>query len=103
MITHPEVQIKAQEEIDRVIGNDRLPELADKDHLPYVDAVVKELLRWNPVTPACESHPFSKPWDLISTEANPGDPPAVPHVATKDGLYKGYFIPKGSTVIANLW
>ena len=51
MMMYPEVQRKAQEEIDGVIGHDRLPTLADQASLPYVDAVAKEVLRWNPVAP----------------------------------------------------
>ena len=46
MVMHPEVQRKAQEEIDRVIGGGRLPTLADQPSLPYVDALVKEVFRW---------------------------------------------------------
>ena len=48
---HPEVQRKAQAEIDRVVGNDRFPTLADQPDLPYTDALVKEVFRWNPVAP----------------------------------------------------
>ena len=51
MMMHPEVQRKAQAEIDRVIGGDRFPTFDDQASLPYVEAVVKEVLRWNPVTP----------------------------------------------------
>ena len=51
MTLYPEVQRKAQAEIDRVVGNSRLPEYSDQDALPYVDAVLKEVLRWHPVTP----------------------------------------------------
>ena len=51
MTLYPEVQRKAQEEVDRVIGSDRLPTLADQSSLPYVDALVQEVLRWNPVGP----------------------------------------------------
>ena len=51
MVTHPEIQRKAQAEIDRVIGDDRFPTLADRANLPYVDAVAKEVLRWMPVVP----------------------------------------------------
>ena len=46
MILHPEVQIKAQEELDRVIGHGRLPEFADRKSLPYINAIVKEILRY---------------------------------------------------------
>ena len=77
---HPEVQRKAQEEIDRVIGSCRLPGVADRPNLPYVDAVVKEALRWHPVAPM-----------------------GIPHMTTEDDTYQGYYIPKGSVVMANIW
>ena len=52
MMLHPEVQRKAQAEIDSVVGKDRLPDFADRDNLPYVEAVVKELIRFHTVIPA---------------------------------------------------
>ena len=51
MAMYPEVQKKAQEEIDRVVGPNRLPDFSDQDTLPYVNAVVKESLRWKLVVP----------------------------------------------------
>ena len=51
MAMYPEVQKKAQEEIDRVVGKNRLPDFSDQDSLPYVNAVVKESLRWKLVVP----------------------------------------------------
>jgi len=45
MLHHPDVYRKAQEEIDRVIGNERLPDLTDRDSLPYLGALVLELYR----------------------------------------------------------
>ena len=51
MVLFPEAQRMAQAEIDRVIGPDRLPSLADRENLPYVDALVKEVFRFNPVAP----------------------------------------------------
>ena len=51
MTLYPEVQRKAQTEIDQVVGNSRLPDFSDQDALPYVQAVLKEVLRWHPVTP----------------------------------------------------
>ncbi len=48
MIEFPESQRKAQEEIDRVIGSDRVPTIEDFDHLPYIQALIKEVCRvWN--------------------------------------------------------
>ena len=52
---HPETQRKAQAEIDRVIGNDRFPTLADMSNLPYTEALVKEVFRWSPVGPLGKS------------------------------------------------
>ena len=55
MTLYPEVQIKAQEEIDRVVGQDRLPDLSDRENLPYIEGVFMETLRWKPVVPLGES------------------------------------------------
>jgi cytochrome P450 len=45
MVLHPEVYLKAQDEVDRVVGQDRLPELDDRDTLPYLERVIKEVYR----------------------------------------------------------
>jgi cytochrome P450 len=76
----PEVQRKAQEEIDRVVGSSRLPTFSDRENLPYVDAIVKEALRWHPIAPM-----------------------GLPHMADQDDTYNGYFIPKGSLIIPSIW
>ena len=55
MLLYPDVQKKAQAELDRVVGNDRLPNFNDRERLPYIDALVKETLRWNPVVPLCKN------------------------------------------------
>ena len=57
MALHPEVQKKAQAEIDAVVGPNRLPGFDDRPFLPYIDAVVKQSMRWHLVAPLCE--PFS--------------------------------------------
>jgi cytochrome P450 len=51
MALHPEAQTKAQAEIDAVVGRDRLPDFNDRDNLPYVDALLRETLRWQVITP----------------------------------------------------
>ncbi|EIM84314.1 cytochrome P450 [Stereum hirsutum FP-91666 SS1] len=76
----PEAQRKAQAEIDSVIGNDRLPEFSDIDTLPYVKALTEEVWRWRIVGPL-----------------------GFPHKLTEDDVFGDYFIPKGSTVIGNIW
>ncbi len=55
MQLYPDVQRKAQAEIDAVVGPDRMPTFADRPNLPYVDAMVKEILRWHAVVPLCAS------------------------------------------------
>ena len=51
MVLHPDAQRKAHIEIDNVVGMDRLPDFGDETSLPYVSALVKEVMRWHPVTP----------------------------------------------------
>lgn len=80
MCFHPEIQSRAQNEIDRVVGNDRLPLVSDMDTLPYVWACVLEALRWHIVLPL-----------------------AVPHMSMEDNVCEGFMIPKGSVVLPNLW
>jgi len=80
MITHPEVQRKAQEELDKVIGRNRLPDLDDRESLPYVSALLKEVLRFYPVAPL-----------------------GVPHRLIADDVYRGMYLPEGSIVSANVW
>ena len=55
MSLHPEVQRKAQREIDEVVGHDRLPGAQDRNNLPYVDAIMREVMRLDPVVPLGES------------------------------------------------
>lgn len=59
MLANPEAQRKAQVEIDAVVGNGHLPDFDDEESLPYVSAVVKEVLRWRSVTPI--GPPFELP------------------------------------------
>lgn len=51
MTCYPEVQKKAQCEIDTIVGTDTLPTYADRKRLPYVNALFLEVIRWNPVAP----------------------------------------------------
>lgn len=54
MVLYPEIQRKAQKQIDHIVGTDRLPEFSDREDLPYIDALVSESLRWHPVLPLGE-------------------------------------------------
>lgn len=51
MVMYPEVQRTAQMELDSVVGRQRLPAFEDLPLLPYVEALISELLRWQPATP----------------------------------------------------
>ena len=61
MCTHPHVQHVAQAELDSVIGSQRLPSLSDRAQLPYIEAVVTELMRWLPVGPLGKLYDFILP------------------------------------------
>ncbi|TEB35555.1 cytochrome P450 [Coprinellus micaceus] len=80
MALNPQVAIKAQTELDAVVGTDRLPSFDDREYLPYVNALAKEVFRWNTVVPT-----------------------AVPHRAIQNDIHDGHYIPKGSLVIPNIW
>ncbi|KAF9228926.1 cytochrome P450 [Gyrodon lividus] len=80
MVQNPHVWKRAQAEIDAVLGMDRLPDFDDRSSLPYVNAVIRETLRWQPVIPL-----------------------GVPHATSTSDIYKGFYIPKGTTIIPNTW
>ncbi|KAK0436559.1 cytochrome P450 [Armillaria borealis] len=80
MLLYPDIQAKAQAEIDAVIGGDRLPRFDDRERLPYVNALALEVSRWHTVGPL-----------------------GLPHCVTEDDVQSGYFVPKGSLVYANIW
>ena len=81
MCVFPEVQKKAQKELDEVIGHDRSPDWADEASLPYIDAIIKETLRWRSVT-------------ILG---------GIPHAPIRDDVYNGYHIPAGTNITGNLW
>lgn len=78
MTLHPEVQKRAQEEIER-IAPDRLPTFEDYSSLPYIRSIIKEVARWAPVVPL-----------------------GLQHRVMQDDVYEPYFIPKGAAVIGNI-
>ncbi|ETW77266.1 cytochrome P450 monooxygenase 29 [Heterobasidion irregulare TC 32-1] len=80
MLHYPEAMKKAQAELDEVIGHDRMPGYEDRDTLPYVRALINEILRWRPVA-------------VLGGTA---------HAVTEDDEYNGMFIPKGASVFANM-
>ena len=55
MVLYPGAMHRAQQELDNVVGRERLPAFNDQKDLPYITALVKEVLRWRPVAPMCKS------------------------------------------------
>ncbi|KAJ7618383.1 cytochrome P450 [Roridomyces roridus] len=80
MAMYPEKQRLAQAEIDRVVGSERMPSVSDRASLPYVNALIKETMRWHPALPL-----------------------GIARSTSKDTTYRGFLIPKGTVVLPNVW
>ncbi|KAK7029402.1 hypothetical protein VNI00_014656 [Paramarasmius palmivorus] len=80
MCLNPDVQKRGQAEVDRIVGRERLPTCEDRENMPYIEALAQEILRWHIVVPT-----------------------GLPHSTTQDDVHDGFFIPKGSIVLANIW
>ncbi|PWY83874.1 cytochrome P450 [Aspergillus sclerotioniger CBS 115572] len=80
VVLHPHCLEEAQRELEQVVGPDRLPSFDDIPHLPYINAILNEAMRWQPPTPF-----------------------AIPHAITQDDEYMGYQIPNGTVIIPNIW
>ncbi|KAK5049950.1 hypothetical protein LTR84_004069 [Exophiala bonariae] len=81
MCVFQDAQKKAQEELDRVVGRERSPNWSDETSLPYVKALVTEVLRWRTVT-------------ILG---------GIPHAPIQDDEYRGYLIPKDTSITGNVW
>jgi len=77
---YPAIQKKAQDELDEILGQDKMPAITDRGRLPYVEAVIKEVMRWKPALPL-----------------------GIPRRVDKDDDYGGYHIPSNSIIIPNTW
>ncbi len=115
LLLHSNTQKKAQEEIDKLIGQQRLPQLSDWEALLYVEALMYESIRWV----SFFSHhwqytefpfdidgtlPLHLVWISFISQASPSvhNFIGIPHRVMEDNIYQGMFIPKGSTVISNV-
>ncbi|KAG9311161.1 cytochrome P450 [Chiua virens] len=79
MTVHQDVQKRAQAELTSLLGSSRLPTLEDQPNLPYLDALIREIHRFNPIINL------------------------VPHSALYDDEYEGYRIPKKTWIMCNVW
>ena len=80
MTLYPEYQSKAQDEIDQVVGDERLPDFRDREELVYVEAILQEVQRWQTIGPT-----------------------GVPHYNHVEDEYRGFRIPKNSIILPNAW
>ena len=80
MTLFPDVQRRAQAELDSVVGTERLPDFSDRPCLPYVNALIKEIMRWFMIAPI-----------------------GVAHRSFADDVYDGFHIPAGTIVLTNSW
>ncbi|KAG1831330.1 cytochrome P450 [Suillus variegatus] len=80
MVLYPDIQARACIELDQAVKHDRMPCLDDRASMPYLDAILREVLRSYPVVPL-----------------------GIPHATSNDDVYDGYFIPKGAMVMVNQW
>ncbi|KAK9116486.1 hypothetical protein Sjap_015433 [Stephania japonica] len=80
LIRHPHILARAQQELDSVVGRDRLVSDSDLSRLTYFQAIMKETFRLHPSTPL-----------------------SIPHMSTETCQVNGYSIPKGSTLLVNVW
>ncbi|XP_078484970.1 cytochrome P450 2U1-like isoform X1 [Ciona intestinalis] len=80
LIHNPEMQEKLRKEISKVIGQDRVPAMSDKTQMPYTCAFMQEVFRYRTLVPL-----------------------SLFHVTNDDVSLNGYSIPKGTTVLPNLW
>ncbi|EMD40149.1 hypothetical protein CERSUDRAFT_63625 [Gelatoporia subvermispora B] len=80
MVLYPHVQKRAQAELAKVVGPDRVPYFSDRETLPYIEAICKEAMRWQPVLPL-----------------------GMAHRCVADDEYRGYQIPAGALILQNTW
>ena len=73
---YPEIQTRAQKELDNYLGSTRLPDHEDREHLPYCQALLMEVLRWRPAVPL-----------------------GIPHRLMVEDWYDGYHLPAGSMIV----
>ncbi|XP_062325960.1 cytochrome P450 1B1-like [Osmerus eperlanus] len=80
LIKYPDIQAKLQDQVDKVVGRDRLPTIEDRSSLAYLDAFIYETMRYTSFVPV-----------------------TIPHSTTSDVTIEGLHIPKDTVVFINQW
>lgn len=114
MLLFPECQLKAQHEIDTVVGFSRLPEFHDRETLPYLECLIQETMRCVCSCLYNSLHSSSAGWQVEPGRSTRSairpcfqelllipNALGVPHRSMEDDMYNGMFIPKDSIIIAN--
>ena len=99
MVLHPDILRKAQAEIDAAIGKSRLPTFADRSKLPYIDAIIREVLRWRPPVPLgeCYSACLVSSLEVLTLTL------LVPRNLTQDDTVDGFYLSKDTVVLSCFW
>ncbi|EJD04922.1 cytochrome P450 [Fomitiporia mediterranea MF3/22] len=98
MVLYPEFAKKAQNDLDAVLGGERLPTFDEQESLPYINCILKECLR---CVVLCLLYPLNRARQNIRW--NPPFPLAIAHRAMRDGELEGKYIPKNSMIMPNVW
>jgi cytochrome P450 len=93
---HPEIQTKAQKELDRVVGRDRLPNLDDEGNLHYVRSIIKVMY----FVSSTRLITYNYDHQEVERLYNPL-PLGTPHFNTEDFAYRGLLIPKETVIVIN--
>ncbi|XP_062325967.1 cytochrome P450 1B1-like [Osmerus eperlanus] len=80
LVKYPDIQAKLQDQVDKVVGRDRLPTIEDRSSLAYLDAFIYETMRYTSFVPV-----------------------TIPHSTTSDVTIEGLHIPKDTVVFINQW
>ncbi|KAI0036377.1 cytochrome P450 [Vararia minispora EC-137] len=98
MVLWPEKQSRAQQELDAVLGYGQLPAVSDRERLPYIEAVMKETMRWNPMLPLGKIS-LTGFFHSAKLYLHLG----FPRRTSQADEYNGLHIPAGAIVIPNVW
>ena len=98
MALYPDLAQRAQAEIDSIVGRARIPNFTDRESLPYVDALLQEVMRISPPSSLGEHLLIAALAGLLFYSTS-----GIPHTTSEDMEFQGYQIPKNTTIHPNIW